>query len=66
MQEKLPMALIHEGVGKVLLDKTGEFKKGDKVVILPNTKIKLRAILKVIIDKIVFLCLVVQMGLCKN
>lgn len=36
MQQKLPMALIHEGVGKVLLDKTGEFKKGDRVVILPN------------------------------
>lgn len=36
LDEKLPMALIHEGVGEVVLDPTGTFKKGDKVVMVPN------------------------------
>src|SRR5690625_1440689 len=36
MKEKLPMALIHEGVGEVVLDPTGTFKIGDKVVMVPN------------------------------
>ena len=31
LAEKLPMALIHEGVGEVFLDPTGTFKTGDKV-----------------------------------
>ena|SRR5690625_925882 len=37
MREKLPMALIHEGVGKVALDPTGTFEVGTKVVMVPNT-----------------------------
>lgn len=37
LDKKLPMALIHEAIGEVILDKKGEFKKGDKVVMIPNT-----------------------------
>lgn len=37
MREKLPMALIHEGVGEVLFDPKGEYQIGDKVVMIPNT-----------------------------
>ena len=36
MAEKLPMALIHEGVGEVVFDPTETFKTGDKVVMVPN------------------------------
>ena len=37
LDEKLPMALIHEGIGEVIYDATGKFKDGDKVVMIPNT-----------------------------
>jgi ribitol-5-phosphate 2-dehydrogenase len=37
MRQKLPMALIHEGVGEVVKDFSGEFKKGERVIIVPNT-----------------------------
>lgn len=37
MAEKLPMALIHEGVGKVVYDPLNEFSKGTLVVMVPNT-----------------------------
>src|SRR5699024_11299261 len=37
MREKLPMALIHEGVGEVVFDPTGKLKVGTKVVMVPNT-----------------------------
>lgn len=36
LAEKLPMALIHEGVGKVVFDPTGTFEPGDSVVMVPN------------------------------
>ena len=36
LAEKLPMALIHEGVGRVVFDPTGTFKPGDNVVMVPN------------------------------
>ncbi len=36
LKEKLPMALIHEGVGQVVYDKSGTFKCGDRVVMIPN------------------------------
>lgn len=36
LKERLPLVLIHEGVGEVVSDASGEFKKGDKVVMLPN------------------------------
>lgn len=37
MDKKLPMALIHEAVGKVLIDPTGTYKPGTNVVMIPNT-----------------------------
>lgn len=37
LKEKLPMALIHEGIGKIVWDKTGKFKPGERVVMIPNT-----------------------------
>ena len=40
LDKKLPLALIHEAVGEVLFDKTGEFKSGDKVVMIPNTPVE--------------------------
>ena len=36
LNQKLPMALIHEAIGKVVYDPTGEFQKGDYVVMIPN------------------------------
>lgn len=36
LKEKLPMALIHEGIGQVVFDSTGSFQPGDKVVMVPN------------------------------
>ena len=36
LKQKLPMALIHEGVGEVVYDKSGTFNVGDKVVMIPN------------------------------
>lgn len=40
MNEKLPMALIHESVGIVVQDNTGTFKTGQKVVMIPNTPVR--------------------------
>ena len=37
LDKKLPMALIHEGIGEVVFDNSGEFKTGDTVVMIPNT-----------------------------
>lgn len=36
LREKLPMALIHEGIGRVVYDASGEFQKGQRVVMIPN------------------------------
>lgn len=36
LAQKLPMALIHEGIGQVVYDPTGTFKCGDRVVMIPN------------------------------
>ena len=36
MAKKLPMALIHEGIGQVAFDPQGEFASGTRVVMLPN------------------------------
>lgn len=36
LREKLPMALIHEGIGKVINDPTETFNVGDLVVMIPN------------------------------
>ena len=37
LEKKLPMALIHEGIGEVVFDESGKLKSGDKVVMIPNT-----------------------------
>lgn len=37
LDSKLPMALIHEGIGKVVKDNTNTFEIGDIVVMIPNT-----------------------------
>lgn len=37
LRKKLPMALIHEGVGEVVRDNTGTFTVGTRVAIVPNT-----------------------------
>ena len=37
LKAKLPMALIHECVAKVVFDPTGNFKPGEIVVPVPNT-----------------------------
>ncbi|QJF24710.1 ribitol-5-phosphate dehydrogenase [Mammaliicoccus vitulinus] len=40
MKKKLPMALIHEGVGEVVFDPTGQYTRGTKVVMVPNTPVE--------------------------
>ena len=37
LQQKLPMALIHEAAGTVVYDAQSEFSVGDSVVLIPNT-----------------------------
>jgi ribitol-5-phosphate 2-dehydrogenase len=37
LQQKLPMALIHEAIGDVVRDPSGRFAPGDCVVMVPNT-----------------------------
>ena len=36
LRQKLPMALIHEGIGTVIYDPTGAFQVGERVVMIPN------------------------------
>lgn len=40
LKQKLPMALIHESIGIIVKDNTNTFKKGDKVVMIPNTPVE--------------------------
>ena len=40
LAKKLPMALIHEGIGRVAFDQTGEFAPGTPVVMLPNDPVE--------------------------
>ena len=40
LRQKLPMALIHEGIGVVLRDPSGEFEPGEEVVMIPNTPVE--------------------------
>jgi ribitol-5-phosphate 2-dehydrogenase len=37
LRKKLPMALIHEATGVVVRDAAGEFRPGEKVLLIPNT-----------------------------
>ena len=40
LAKKLPMALIHEGIGDVVYDPQGIFKPGDSVIMIPNTPVE--------------------------
>ena len=40
IEQKLPMALIHEAIGTVVKDNTGTYNVGDKVVMIPNLPMK--------------------------
>ncbi|MCQ2462586.1 MAG: ribitol-5-phosphate dehydrogenase [Clostridia bacterium] len=40
LSEKLPMALIHEGIGKVVYSPDGAFKPGEQVVMIPNIPVE--------------------------
>ena len=40
LNQKLPMALIHEGIGRVVYDPTGNFQVGDEVVMIPNRPVE--------------------------
>ncbi len=46
LDKKLPLILIHEGVGEVLYDRKNEFKVGEKVVMVPNTPYEKDEIIK--------------------
>lgn len=37
LKKKLPMALIHEGIGEVVWDGSGQYRPGERVVMIPNT-----------------------------
>lgn len=41
LQKKLPMALLHEGIGKVIESQSPNYKRGDRVVIVPNIPARL-------------------------
>ena len=40
LANKLPMALIHEGIGRVVYDATGAFEPGTRVVMVPNAAVE--------------------------
>lgn len=40
LERKLPMSLVHEGVGEVVYDNKDEYKVGTKVIMVPNTPIE--------------------------
>lgn len=46
LRKKLPMALIHEAVGEVIYDPKGLYKKGTKVVMIPNTPVEKSGVIK--------------------
>ncbi len=46
LDKKLPLALIHEAVGDVLYDPKGEFKSGDRAVLIPNTPTEMDEVIK--------------------
>lgn len=62
---KLPMALIHEGVGKVIHDPKGEFKKMIELLWFLTHQLKLILLLEKIIWKLQNFALVVTMAIHK-
>ena len=49
LRQKLPMALIHEGIGDVVYDPTGTFEVGETVVMIPNRPVEQDDIMRKII-----------------
>lgn len=45
LRRKLPMALIHEGIGRVVYDPTGTFPVGEQVVMIPNLPVEQDAVI---------------------
>lgn len=45
LRVKLPMALIHEGIGRVVYDPTGHFQTGEQVVMIPNLPVEQDAVI---------------------
>ena len=37
LERKLPMALIHEGIGRVIYDPAGTFRQGERVIVMPKS-----------------------------
>lgn len=46
LEQKLPMALIHEAVGQVVYDPTGHFAVNENVVMVPNTPSETDGVIK--------------------
>lgn len=40
LRQKLPLALIHEAIGRVIYDPTGNFEIGEHVVMIPNLPVE--------------------------
>lgn len=45
LRVKLPMALIHEGTGRVIYDPAGNFRVGEEVVMIPNLPVEQDALI---------------------
>ncbi len=45
LRVKLPMALIHEGIGSIVYDPSGSFKTGERVVLIPNLPVEQDAVI---------------------
>ncbi|MDE6603714.1 MAG: alcohol dehydrogenase catalytic domain-containing protein [Lachnospiraceae bacterium] len=46
LREKLPMALIHEAVGRVMYDPVGKLKAGEGVILIPNQPFEKDAVIE--------------------
>lgn len=66
LSEKLPMALIHECCGEVILDKTGTYEVGQNVVLIPNTPTRACGGIYENYDENLTLCQAAQTALCVN
>lgn len=66
LSEKLPMALIHECCGEVILDKTGTYEIGQKVILIPNVPAGDCGIIYENYDERSHFYPAVQMDLCAN
>ena len=46
LDQKLPLALIHECIGEVINDSKGDFKSGERVVMIPNSPTEKNPVIK--------------------